>query len=284
MTPLYAGGAIVTNQAAPPAIPRKDGELPTTFGTPPVKAVLVHQPGKVGSSSVYRSMHHSLPVPAFQTHIMNRKHPKLSDEGVDQFETDTSVPIHIQKVRRFIHRFQRKNKPFACVTLIRDPIARNVSAFFQNLDWYEGLADMSAPPPVERYLEVFLNEWDHEFADKWFDFHLRDALGVDWFAGGFDPAVGHAARVHGKNTFLLMHLELDDATKEQIIRDFLNFQGFRLDKSANIGEQKAYAEIYRAFRALRLPSAYLDRMCDTKVATRLYAPEHMARFRAKWEC
>ena len=265
-------------------VPDQSGRLHSPFGTPPTQGVLVHQPGKVGSSSLYQSMLYSLPVPSYQTHSLNRETPYLTDEHVDDYDNEHSGwPVHVRKAQRFVYHYIRPGRPIAVVTLIRDPIARNVSAFFQNIDRFPHLADAASPPPIEEYQRVFLDEQDHEFMDRWFDYHLRDPLGVDWFAQGFDPSVGHASLAHGKNTFLLMQLELPDEDKEQVVRDFLNFPDFRLNIKANEGDKKAYADVYRQFKQLPLPTWYLDKMCDSRVARHFYTPEQVASFRAKWE-
>ncbi|MEL6795803.1 MAG: putative capsular polysaccharide synthesis family protein [Planctomycetota bacterium] len=266
------------------SMPARTGMPAGPLGTPPPECVLIHQPGKVGSSSLHQSMLYSVPLPLFQTHSMNRSEPYFADDLLKRYDDESlGYPIHIRKAQKFIYHFQRHGRPFACITMIRDPIARGVSAFFQNIANYPELAVTENPPPVERYQEVFLNEWDHNFADRWFDHHLRDALGLDWFAQDFDPSAGHASAVHGDNSFLLMQLELSDDTKERVIREFLNFDGFVFDVQANVGDQKQYAEIYRAFRALPLPGDFLDRMCDSRVAQHFYTPQQTAEFRAKWE-
>lgn len=136
---------------------------------------------------------------------------------------------------------------------------------------------------MEEYRRVFLESHDHEFMDRWFDYHLRDPLGVDWLAQPFDPAIGHASVAHGRNTFLLMQLDLTDEIKEQVIRKFLNYDEFRLDVTANAGEQNSYADIYRQFKRLPLPAEYLDRMCTSRVAAHFYTPEQVRGFRSKWE-
>lgn len=265
------------------SVPPRTGFRRSLLRLRPPECVLIHQPGKVGSSSLYYSLLYALPVPVFQTHAMNRSLAELSAELVRDYRERNDAPVHTRKARAFIHRFLRPGRPFACVTMIRDPIARNVSAFFENIADFPELADTSNPPPVERYREAFLAEWDHEFADRWFDFHLRHPLGPDWYAQPFDPRVGHRSIRHGKSRFLLMQLELPDETKERVLRRFLRFRTLRLDVTANVGERKAYAETYKRFKALPLPVDYLDRMCASRIATHFYTPEQMAAFRAKWE-
>ncbi|MEM9167987.1 MAG: putative capsular polysaccharide synthesis family protein, partial [Planctomycetota bacterium] len=254
-------------------IPERTGLPPNTFGTPAAEAVLIHQPGKVGSSSMYQSMLYSVPVPSFQTHAFNISQPYFRHESVYAETPDPSLPVHVRKAQHFYRYWYRKGRPYAVVTIVRNPIARNVSAFFQNIDDFPELADTDRPPPVERYQEVFLAEWDHTFVDRWFDFHFQEPFGLDWFAQSFDADRGHASTHDGQRTFLLMQLELPDDTKEQSVRTFLNFDGFSLDVMANVGDEKKYAEVYKAFRKLPLPQDYLDAMCESRVARHLYTPK-----------
>lgn len=260
------------------------GDLPENrFGTPPAKAVLVHQPGKVGSSSIYIAMRASLPVPAYQTHAMNTELEQFNRKNLLIPEGSSDELIHIQKARKFLRLFYFQGYPFGVLTLVRDPVARNVSAFFQNIADYEHLCDFGKPQPVGEYIDTFLETHDHEFADRWFDYHFKQPFGVDCYEEPFDPEVGCHSFTDGNNTFLIMQSELADSQKEVAIRDWLNFDGFSMSNRANVGEQKAYAEVYRTFKSMPLPPGYLDRMYSSRVARHFYSADQLAGFRRKWE-
>lgn len=260
------------------------GTLPkNAFGTPPARAIVVHQPGKVGSSSLHQSLRESLPVPVYQTHSMHTSAPGFGPDEVSEADEERAPLVHLKKSKRFLRLFYYRGLPYGVVTLVRDPVARNVSAFFQNIEEHPHLCDFDNPPPIETYQQTFLDTFDHDFAERWFDYHFQQPFGVDFYDRPFDPEKGSAMFADGKHTFLIMQAELDDEQEEAAVRAWLNFDAFTMCVRANAGEEKPYAEIYRAFKKRPLPKAYLDRMYTGRIATHFYTPEQIARFRSKWE-
>ena len=63
---------------------------------------------------------------------------------------------------------------------------------------------------------------------------------------------------------------------------FLGLDGFEIER-ANVGGQKAYAEVYRRFReSIRLPDDYIEGMLSSRHMRHFYSQQEIERFRAYW--
>jgi len=81
-----------------------------------------------------------------------------------------------------------------------------------------------------------------------------------------------------------MKLEIDDSIKTQAINDLLGIEDFQLDTRFNVGSEKGYAEVYKAFKQkLEYPQESIIMYCESRLMQHFYTPEEIARFRARWE-
>lgn len=92
------------------------------------KPIIVHTMAKVGSLNVYSSLNKKLPTIAlFHTHNLDVEQAKKNialcfENGIYPSSRSPVFLIHNQIVS--------KHRPYKIITLYRDPIERNISAFF----------------------------------------------------------------------------------------------------------------------------------------------------------
>ena len=92
--------------------------------------VLIYQMGKVGSSSIYMSLKEIMPT--FHVHYLRKD---LMDKiNKNQINRGFAPPEHLVTSKMVLKKYIKKDKPLNIISLVRDPIARNMSAFFENLD------------------------------------------------------------------------------------------------------------------------------------------------------
>ena len=97
--------------------------------------VLIYQMGKVGSSTVKQSLlKTAIKNPLFYVHYLSWK----SIHSVENYFANKSMapPSHIQYskiVRQLIDLYKGQIR-FKIVSLVRDPVARNISSTFQNVN------------------------------------------------------------------------------------------------------------------------------------------------------
>jgi|SRR5690606_2252081 len=96
--------------------------------------ILIYQMGKVGSSSIYASLKAKGVPKVFHLHRMNpettqkMKRTFLEQNLLAQFRTEQLFETIYRKA------IQRRKK-VKIITLVREPISRNISAFFENLTY-----------------------------------------------------------------------------------------------------------------------------------------------------
>jgi hypothetical protein len=247
--------------------------------------VVVFQMGKVGSTGVYRALvAANLGVPVHHVHLMEDL--DAIEDGVRRLYPN---PVHtlreIEKGRRIRRELdQRRSRGSNVVTLVRDPVARNVSAFFEGIEEVlpEARTLLSTDAPHDELLDAFLNRFDNGAPLGWFDGQMKPVFGIDVFATpfpherGFQIIEGNSARV-----LILRTADLAQASADA----FRSFLGVTLGPLGvqNDSAGKWYADAYRDFLArLRLPDGYLDEMYDSRMARHFFSPQEIEQFRAGW--
>jgi hypothetical protein len=181
-----------------------------------------------------------------------------------------------------------KGKKWKIITLVRDPIARNISSFFQliddeyEFDYRKKARSMSTDELVEELIQFFLERHDHDVPLTWYDVELKPIFAIDVFATEFPKSRGYQI-YHGENAdVLLIRLEDLDRCAAVALKEFLGIESFKL-MNTNISTDKYYADAYREFiRKVHLPPDYIDRMYTSKFVRHFYSDEEIDLFRARW--
>lgn len=255
-----------------------------------VPAVLVYQMAKVGSQTVVRSLRTSRPRPrVFHVHT-------LTAEGVtamERFYRWSRVPSlpgagHLLVSRYLREQLHRGVTPgrWKVVTMVRDPIARNISLIFQLgrrlIPDFKAQCDAGRLDPVR----VF-DEFEGTFPGqvdclRWFHDELHAVFGVDPFAQPFDREAGHQTYRGPLADVLLIRTEDLDRCGEAALRSFLGLHHFRWRRT-NVGAHKANGSRYTDLLArIGLPVEYVNRFYDTPEARHFYTPDELDRFRRRW--
>lgn len=233
--------------------------------------------GKVGSSSVMRSLVSHGVRPVFHVHRLNPVHrEKLRQEGITE-----SRAYEMEAVEIYRHVIQKQH-PAKIISLVRDPVGRNVSAFFQNMDALPGLTRAGGLREPDKLRALFLDAYPHAVPLEWFDIEMRQTLGIDVYAQPFPKEQGHTVRRRGPFEVLILRAELPDPAKAGAIQQFLGVDAFEITRE-NVTAKKDYAAVYEVFKKdLVLPAAYLDRMYGAQYTRHFYTPEEIGRMRSRW--
>lgn len=244
------------------------------FGGAPV---LVYQMGKVGSSSVMRSLVSHGVRPVFHVHRLNPVHrEKLRKDGITE-----SRAYELEAVEIYRHVIQQQ-RPAKIISLVREPVGRNVSAFFQNLDALSGQTRAGALRAPDKLKALFLDAYPHAVPLKWFDVEMQQTLGIDVYAQPFPKEQGHTVLRRGPFEVLILRAELPDPAKAGAIQHFLGVDAFDIRRE-NVTANKDYASVYESFKEdLVLPAAYLDMMYGAHYTRHFYTPEEIGRMRSRW--
>lgn len=254
-------------------------------------SIIVFQMGKVGSRTVYESLARAYrklhqPVDIYHSHILCNFE---NAEAIIRKERPNPEPslgaiAYGKELRKIMA--ENPDRKWKIISLVRDPVARNIGTFFDNLhefipDWYKQKQDDLHF--VQQAQNVFIEiQSIHSEPVRWFDEQLLPMFGVDVFSKPFPRDTGYKIyHPNSKNSILIIRLEDLDRIGSLAMKEFLGLNNFELI-NANIGDEKAYAELYRLFKQYPLPDKYIHQMYNTKYARTFYTEADIARFSAQW--
>lgn len=252
-------------------------------GTP----VVVYQMGKVGSSSILDSLVNYGIKPVFHVHNMIPASPnsiereRFEKSGLYKmliFSTWLGFPglLYADIVKK------RKVTGVKFITLVREPISRNIADFFQNFTYYTGFNCDTNSCTLEVLTTTFIENIRHTLPLDWFDEEINSALGIDVFKYTFPKEKGYLIIRKGNIELLIIKMEIDDSVKEKAISEFLDIGDFKLTRS-NVAHNKTYGPIYKDFsKTVKLPESYIRLMYTVKYTRHFYTNEEIAIFESKW--
>jgi hypothetical protein len=165
------------------------------------------------------------------------------------------------------------------ISLVRDPVARNLSAFFENFNHYNRSRGYSLSTETQLIFDNFVECYQHDFPISWFDREYRDELGIDMFEFTFDKERRYA--YYPSINTLLFRVDCPDATKTDVLSRVLGVKIELLTK--NVAKNKAYREVYRGVRDhASFSSDLLDRLYDSRFAKHFWTKEELGKLRDTW--
>jgi hypothetical protein len=271
------------------------------------RPALVYTPGKVGSSSVASALAQALaPRGVAHLHFLT---PDALGRDEQHFRNRARAYRGAPKARRFLPYYvwlgeqvrravdeAPSGTVWDVVTMVRDPVQRNVSAFFQNLESAEDVwvaeelrhrhADDIADELVGRFLEAYVHADEHPSTDAnpltWFEDELKPVFGIDVFATPFPTSRGYDSYQSASARLLLIRLEDLSTVAERAFSDFFA-TAVGMEQPQNTAETKAYGDVYSRFkRRLALPTDYLDRLYSSRYARHFYTEPERESFRLRW--
>jgi hypothetical protein len=278
---------------------QKGKELKRFSGSP----LIIYQMGKVGSKSVKRSLEAlNLDMAIYHSHLLTKTRICETEKQRKKFfrtqrESYLKRPWMNQFLREQIDKGLKGIK-WKIVTLIRDPVARNVSTFFENLEIqscndqkefviasdYYGIAEHTIhSDEVQTLTELFFEKLRHDSPIEFFERELKGVFGVDVYATEFHKAQGYQIYKDVCADVLLIRLEDLDRCAGGAFKEFLGIENFRLVHE-NIATQKIYAPLYSKFKEeIRFPESYLDKFYDSKLMKHFYSEQERSSFRERWQ-
>ncbi len=173
------------------------------YGKPPL---LVFQMGKVGSTTLVRSLGTlNLDRPIYHSHLLTWPRIKETESQRKKlFLTERYAHLKRPWLNGFIRRQidkGLKNGKWKVISLVREPIARNVSTFFENLEVetikeneayqiaseYYGFGPLTVNirKPEELDQIFILNDFRHDTPLTFFDLEFKSVLKFDVFEHPF---------------------------------------------------------------------------------------------------
>ncbi len=224
--------------------------------------VLIYQMGKVGSTTLLSTLSRNYSGEVIQAHTY-----------------DSIALNHRQSLvlRQYLHM------PVYVICPVRDPISRNISAFFQNFTRDTGFNLADRDWSVSELKSMFMKYYPHNVCLEWFDRHMRSAFGIDVYAQMFPVNRKWNIYKIGSTNLLIYRTDIEKCDQLKIISDFLsvNLQEWNY---SNISDDKEYNNIYKAFcEKVDLPDIYIDIMCNSSFCRTFWSADEIGRMAIKWK-
>jgi hypothetical protein len=266
--------------------------------------LLIYTMGKVGSSSVLHSLKLlDLDRPLYHLHSLAPEPLRELEAELEPAFPDPQSLVslhHVWRCQYVVDKLARhpENKMQA-ISLIRDPLARNLSNFFQHIHveplpatiagqrWklvssFFDFEIVAGEEDLGELIEVYFRKEWHDFPALWIDRELGGVLGIDIFASPFPRDAGYAIYHSPRADLLLIRLRDLNRCASTAIQEFLHLDAFKL-VNANVGETKAYVDVYRAFKTqITFPESFLDRTYNSGFVKHCYSEAERQELRAQW--
>lgn len=253
---------------------------------------VVYQMGKVGSSSVHESLRRAGVGTLHKVHY-------LADEGLATArrrysEFATRLPVPYEETSEHLRALLRAGSPairWKVVTLVREPIARDVSAYIQMVDLTNPDLVAGGQPRVGRIARAAAAQFigfdeTTNYTCRWFDDEFRRVFGLDVFDYPFDHARGWQRITQDGLDVLVLRLEDLDRVFEEA---FLEFTGRRvplvyMSSRTPAKLQAAYRQdVYRqVLRRVRIGETSCRSVYRSRYARHFYSPDELAAFQDHW--
>lgn len=241
--------------------------------------VVIYQMGKVGSTSICNSLSDCGVSLVDQVH-------RIEPEHVDELVASRAArglqphsPDHCNRGLQLYKQIIAPKRRAKFISLARNPIDRNVSAFFFNIfDRKSLLRSLSIPELIEEFLE----RYSHDVPLTWFQKEPAVTVDIDVYDTPFPAERGYKTYQSGPFDLLVLRTEMPDPRKEELIQKFLGLTHFQIQRQ-NAGAEKGYAETYRSFKEnAQLPKSYLDRMLQSQYAQHFYTDREIEQTYHRW--
>ncbi len=240
-------------------------------------SVVIYQMGKVGSSSIEKTLlKHGV-------HVIHSH--KFTPENV--YFYDLSIVSKFKKVaasiRFFITQYFFKIKACKVITIVRDPIDRNLSQMFHHIDLliYERtkLDSRREVSANELFQEIFENDINLKYAEEWFEKEFYRATGFNYQRLEFDIEEGYGLAKQKEKEFLFLRFENLNSL-ESVIGDFCKIEDFKLDNT-NRSTRKWYSDLYTEFKShLKVGDESFNLIYNNKFYNKFYGD--VSKAKSKW--
>lgn len=266
---------------------RAQSEVGRAFALPH-PPVLVHQMGKVGSTTIMDTLG---PTPAgdrlFHVHYLSDQLDAVGDLHVRS--GILPEPQHIfdsYALRDALERHPERR--VKVISLVRDPVARQISDAFQNPEFADReLRDASGQFDAQRvtaYLNQRFSDPDFLWGPRhWFDVEIKAVWDIDVYDKPFADD-GLQIYSSARADLLVYRLEDLDTRRLRALGPFLGFSPFLVrEVRGNVREESDDAGVYAKVKSsVRLHRRVLEQVYDHRSCRYFYTPEMIGRMIDRW--
>ena len=253
---------------------------------------VVYQMGKVGSSTVYESLRRAGVPRVHKVHY-------LTAEGLDRARRSyqgfsVRVPVPHEATSMMLRTILSAGSPdvrWKVITLVREPIARDVSAYVQMVDLLNPELVAGASPQVSRIARAAAAQFvgfdeNRSYTCRWFDDEFARTFGVDVLARPFEHGRGWGRITQDNVDVLVLRMEDLDRVFETAMLDFSGRRVPAIYQSARSPQklQAAYRkDVYQQILdQARISEQSCRAVYQSRYARHFYSQDELAGFQERW--
>lgn len=232
--------------------------------------ILIYQMGKVGSDTIQNSLLKQVDHPIYHLHYFEN----ASDSGFSGFANRVKI-----------------------ITLVRDPIAREMSAFFHavrtknfsyKLETDRWIAAQSlikiykSQNKRKEYLSNYFLKFVNQTFD-WFDTEMKRNLNFDIYSSFFSKEKGYQISSQDDFDLLAIKLEhLNDCAAEAF-QNFLDIDHFSIQNRNLLKEHPYFYQLFKVCKEnLHFSKPYLEELYSRKLTSFFYTKKERDGFIKNW--
>ncbi|MEJ2033787.1 MAG: putative capsular polysaccharide synthesis family protein [Deltaproteobacteria bacterium] len=251
--------------------------------------ILIYQMGKVGSSTVYHSLKaERLANPLFHVHFLSRDLPYYKKLHIRA--GIIPVPYHLELGLALRNQWIIKSagKKFKVITMVRDPVARQISDIFQNPEFMG--ADMrGAKRNIDPDIAIPLIKdklyriASYQYVFHWFDREIKAVFGLDVFGEPFDMDSGWKIYRNDHADVLVLRVEDLDRAGPIAISNFLDLPEKLNLINSNVRANTEESITYRFIKNMtNLPASVCEQIYSSTFVRHFYNDRQIEKMISRW--
>jgi len=170
------------------------------------------------------------------------------------------------------------------ISPIREPMSRNISAFFERISIYDSdYVNLKYRPEM---VERFIKNYNYKWPDIWFKEELGKVFKFNPYQEPFDHKAGYHIYDTKYGEVLVIRLEDADRIVPEVFEEFLGLEGVQMAHSNSLANKHGgtiVEEIYTDFlEETKFSSDYLDKVYSLKYAKHFYSENEINQFKERW--
>ena len=211
--------------------------------------ILVYTIGKVGSTSIYRSISQNkkINIPIFHIHSLNPSRIK-EQKNIYLNSKRKSLPFHLIQSNLISKQLEKYNGTLHIITLTREPITREVSSIFQDyFNFFDSpnIKNDMIKSEIKNKIKCLVKTLPES---EWFHRELNEVFGLNIFDFDFDSKKGYFVKKNKKLNFCFVRLENLQDSYSKIIKEMFNKTIDTPLVTKNLASEKFYSEKYQILK------------------------------------
>lgn len=224
----------------------------------------LYQMGKVGAQSINHALYDK-GINILRAHWLSGDFPEA--------EFPTAKPKILEGIR------SGKIYPLDIISSVREPMARNLSAFVFNLIRYGSSGRQKTP---EQLKKMFMDRYDITYPDKWFSKELCRTFDFNIYDLKFDHSLGYSTYKVGKHNLLIVRLEDANRVLPKAIEEFLGISGVAMPHRNKLSSRAYVGYKYKKLKTFKFSENFLDKVYNLEYVKHFYTENEIKKFKNSW--